>query len=133
MKKTYDSSWNLIRSGRGNLPKSEEALDKKYQEWGKRDWMKWLGKNLVFPFIVERKEDDDDAYFTQIAKHAPFRLGHKMKVLKLSLEDDLYGIIVKVREGCRIGSVPLCDVEVTPKDDRNFWPVREYVVWFANR
>jgi|NGEPerStandDraft_6_1074524.scaffolds.fasta_scaffold110476_2 hypothetical protein len=25
------------------------------------------------------------------------------------------------------------DLEVTPKADPNFWPVREYVVWFANR
>lgn len=90
-------------------------------------------KNLVFPFIVERKEDDDDAYFSDIAKHASFRLGHKMKTLKLSMEDDLYGIIIKVRENGRVGSVPLCDVEVTPKSDRNFWFVREYVVWFANR
>ncbi len=132
-KKPYDSSWNLIRSKKGNLPRSEEALDKKYQEWKKRDWKKWLEKNLVFPFIVMRKEDEDDAYFTDIAKNAPFRLGHKMKVLKLSLEDDLYGIIVRVRESRRIGSVPLCDVEVTPKSDRNFWLVREYAVWFANR
>ena len=31
------------------------------------------------------------------------------------------------------GYLPECDVEVTPKTDRNFWPVREYVVWFANR
>ena len=95
--------------------------------------MKWLERNLVFPFMIERKEDDDDAYFTDIAKHAPFRLGHKMKALKLESEDDLYGIIIKVRENRRIGSVPLCDVEVTPKNDQNFWPVREYVVWFANR
>ena len=133
MKKPYDSSWNLIRSKKGNLPRSEEALDKKYQEWKKRDWKKWLEQNLVFPFIVVRKEDEDDAYFTDIAKNAPFRLGHKMKVLKLSLEDDLYGIIVRVRERRRVGSVPLCDVEVTPKNDPNFWFVREYVVWFANR
>lgn len=133
MKKPYDSSWDLIRSGRGNLPKSEAALDEKYQEWKKRNWAKWLEKNLVFPFTVKRKEDDDDAYLTDIAKHAPFRLGHKMEVLKLSSDDDLYGIFVKVREGRRIGSVPLCDVEVTSKDDRNFWPVRECVVWFANR
>lgn len=95
--------------------------------------MKWLEKNLAFPFMVERKEDDDDAYFTDIAKYAPYRLGHKMKVLKLSSKDDLYGIIVKAREGRHVGSVPLCDVEVMPKNDPNFWFVQEYVVWFANR
>ena len=57
-----------------------------------------------------------------------------MEVLKLSSKDDLYGIVVRAREGGRrVGSVPLCDVEVTPKNDPNFWFVREYVVWFANR
>lgn len=129
----YDSSWNLVMSKKGNLSKCEDALDKKYRQWKRRDWKKWLEKNLVFPFIVVRKEDEDDAYFTDIAKNAPFRLGHKMEVLKLYSEEDLYGIIVKVREKRRVGSVPLCDVEVTPISDRNFWPVREYVVWFANR
>ena len=37
MKTPYDSSWD----------KRDEAFDKKYQEWKKRDWMKWLEKNLV--------------------------------------------------------------------------------------
>jgi hypothetical protein len=55
------------------------------------------------------------------------------RLLGLAVEDESQGIIVEVREKNRIGSVPLCDVEVTPKTDKNFWPVREYVVWFANR
>jgi hypothetical protein len=78
-------------------------------------------------------EDEDDAYFTDIADHELFRLGHEMKVIGIGQEDDLYGIILKVREGRRVGYVPLCDVEVVDKKDPNFWPVREYVVWFANR
>ena len=56
-----------------------------------------------------------------------------MEALGIELEDDMAGIILKVREGKRVGHVPLCDVEVKPKTDKNFWPVREYVVWFANR
>ncbi len=48
-------------------------------------------------------------------------------------EDDLYGVFVEVREGDNIGYVPLADTEVTSRDDLNFWPVREYAVWFANR
>ncbi len=121
---TYDSSWD-----RGN----EEIFNKKYREWKKRDWMKWLKDNLSFPFKAKRMEDNDDAHFTDVAKYESFRLGHTMDVLELSSEDDLYGIIVKVREKRRVGAVPLCDLSVTSKGDRNFWPVREYVVWFANR
>jgi hypothetical protein len=50
-----------------------------------------------------------------------------------SEEDDLRGVIVQVKEVKKKGYVPLCDLEVTSREDRNFWPVREYVVWFANR
>ena len=48
-------------------------------------------------------------------------------------EDDLYGIIVEVREKHRVGAVPLCDLNVMPKGARNFCPVKEYAVWFSNR
>ena len=56
-----------------------------------------------------------------------------MDVLELAEEDVDRGIIVKVREKGQTGYVPLDEVEVTPKTNPNFWPVREYVVWFANR
>ena len=125
MDKPYDSSWDKDENG--------DTFDRKFKEWEQRDWMAWLQKNLSFPFTVERVEYEDDAYFTDVAGSEPFRLGHKMKVLTLADEDDLYGVIVKVREGRKVGHVPLCDVEVTSKSDKNYWPVREYVVWFANR
>ncbi|RQW86259.1 MAG: hypothetical protein EHM79_10030 [Geobacter sp.] len=110
-----------------------EAFDKKCEEWKQRDWVAWLNDNLSFPFEVRRVEDEDDAYFTDIADKEPFRLGHIFTVLKAELDDDLYGVIVKVSEGRRRGHVPLCDVEVANKNDSNYWPVREYAVWFANR
>lgn len=133
MGKDYDSSWDLVESEEGNLPHYEEAFDRKFAEWEKRSWESWLRDNLKFPFLVERMEDDDDAYFTDIAKSAPFRLGHVMKAIDIEMEDDHYGIILKVREGRKVGHVPLCDVEVTSKENENYWPVREYVVLFANR
>jgi hypothetical protein len=129
----YDTSWDLVESEKGILPVDEDAFDKKYQEWQHRSWRAWLNKKLKFPFLVKRMEDEDDAYFTDVADHEPFRLGHEMKVVSLDMEDDLYGVIVKAREGRRVGFVPLCDVEVTDKEDPNYWLVREYVVWFANQ
>ena len=130
----YDSSWDLKETEKGNLPDDEDAFDKIYSEWQTRNWIPWLQDNLIFPFTVKRMEDEDDAYFTDVAKHQPFRLGHIMNVIGIEPEeDDLNGIIVQVREGKKKGYVPLCDLEVTSSEDRNFWPVREYVVWFANR
>ena len=132
MEKEYDSSWDLEESDNGNLPQDEDAFDRKYAEWEKRSWEPWLRDNLTFPFPAKRMEDEDDAYFTDDADSEPFRLGHVMKAIDIEMEDDQYGIILKVREGKKIGYVPLCDVEVTSKENENFWPVREYVVWFAN-
>ena len=123
----YDPSWDLEESEDG------DKFDKKYAEWEKRSWESWLRSNLKFPFPVKRMEDEDDAYFTDRAKSVPFELGHEMNAVSIDMEDDHYGIILKVREGRRIGHVPLCDVEVTSKENENFWPVREYVVWFAKR
>ena len=130
----YDSSRDLIESYKGHLSQNEDAYERKYAEWEEREWWKWLRDNLKFPFEVKRMEDNDDAYFfTDVAKSEPFRLGHVMKAIDMELEDHLHGVIIKVREGRRVGHVPLCDVEVTSKENDNFWPVREYVVWFANR
>lgn len=124
MSKPYDSSWD-----EGN----ENLWDQMYRESERRDWQRWLNEHLCFPFEVRREEDDDDAYFTDVAEREPFRLGHLMTVLAIEGGDPVYGIIIRVREGKKTGYVPLCDVEVTSKADPNFWPVREYVVWFANR
>jgi hypothetical protein len=109
------------------------AFEKKCEEWHKRDWMKWLESNLTFPFTVTREEDEDDAYFLPGAAKAPFRLGHTFEVTGLEDEDVDMGIIVAATEKGRIGSAPLCDLKVKPRTDKNFWPVREYVVWYANR
>ena len=133
MSNIADHSWDLNQGDDGYLPGCDEAWEQKLEEWAVRDWPKWLSQQLAFPFTAMREEDDDDAYFKAGAAKAPFRLGHKMEVVGLAEEDVDRGVMVKVRERNRIGSVPLCDVEVTPKTDQNFWPVREYVVWFANR
>ena len=58
MNNNYDHSWDLRKSTAGDLPISEEAHDRKYHEWGKRDWMTWLKQNLSFLFTFKRKEDD---------------------------------------------------------------------------
>lgn len=99
MTENYDTSWDLIESNKGNLPDDEDAYERKYQEWMERDWMPWLREHLSFPFRVKRMEDEDDAYFTDVAKRNPFRLGHIMEVIGIeSEEDDLRGVIVHMKE-----------------------------------
>jgi len=110
-----------------------DAFDLKCEEWEQRDWLTWLAKNLVFPFKVTREEDMDDAAFRQGASPRLFQVGHTFEVLGLDGEDEMMGIIVEAKEKGQIGHLPLADLEVKPKTDKNYWPVREYVVWVANR
>jgi hypothetical protein len=116
---SYDSSWD-----EGN----ERLWGKKRREWNKRDWLPWLKRHLKFPFTVRREEDED---FDD--REPLFGVGHTMEVLGIEDEDEMRGVFVNVKEGKEKGCVPLCDVEVKPKTDKNYWHVREYVVWFANR
>lgn len=59
---------------------------------------KWLEQQLTFPFTATREDDDDDAYFSQTAAKALFRLGHQMQVIGLEGDDVDLGILVKVNE-----------------------------------
>lgn len=120
----YDSSWDD--------DDNEEAWEKKYEEWEKGDWLVWLKNNLSFPFRVKR-EEDEESFFRKDVGRRSFDVGHTMEALGIEEEDDLRGIIIKVREGKQVGYIPMCDVEIKPTTDKNFWPVREYVVWFANK
>lgn len=133
MSDSEDHRWDLSDEDDGYTPECDEAWEEKLVEWEKRDWPTWLAQHLKLPFTVTREEDDDDAYFLEGAAKAPFRLGHTMQVVSLDEEDVDRGVLVRVREKNRTGYVPLCDLEVTPKTDPNYWPVREYAVWFANR
>jgi len=121
--KQYDTSWD---------DDNEELWDQKYEECEIRNWRDWLLENLSFPFEAEIKEDLTSNPFSS-DQNQPFSIGHVVKVLEIEGEDEDYGIIVKAKEERKTGYIPLCDVEVTSRENENFWPVREYVVWFANQ
>ena len=89
-------------------------------------------------------EDMDLDMFAPDELHArnPFPVGCEVEVVGIAegdFEPDFDGVIVEVRgdkrgrckesEGC----LPLQDLKVRPKDNPNYWPVREFVVWYANR
>ena len=111
MSKKYDASWDE--------DDDEEAFDRIYAKWEKRSWESWLRSNLKFPFQVERMEDDEASFFTGVKKSRPFQLGHIMEVTGIEAEDEMYGIIVNVREGKNTGYVPLCDVAMFLQNSSN--------------
>jgi len=119
----YDSSWD-----EGN----DYLWDTKYKLWEDRDWEDWLEEQLTFPFEIIRREDFGDDISSPITDK-DFGIGHIMKALSIDNDDETYGILLKVKENRKTGYIPLADLEVTQRENENFWPVREYVVWFANR
>ncbi|MBI1987818.1 MAG: hypothetical protein HYS70_05675 [Nitrospinae bacterium] len=122
MTEHYDSAWD------GDY--DDDAFDRKYEEWRRRDWMTWLSEKLSFPFEVERKEDMEENPFDP--GRGPFSVGRRMQAVSLDEEHWKYGMVVRVTDGKKKGAIPLADVEVTSKTNPNYWPVREYVVWSAN-
>ncbi|WP_419532924.1 calcium-binding protein [Endozoicomonas sp.] len=118
----YDASWD-----EGN----HVLYDAMLTEWKNRDWYEYLVVNLTFPFPAIRLEDNSGQFSTK--RDVPFGQGHTVEVKDIQMEDDLRGLIVSVKEGREKGHLPLCELEVTAKDHPCYWPLREYVVWFANR
>ena len=86
-------------------------------------WEKYLKENLRFPFEAEVSEYQDSG---------PLHQGDRIKVLTISMVDDLYGVIVSGKRGLRNIDFPLCDLAVIG-NERNRQIVSDYAVWFANR
>lgn len=87
-------------------------------------WGAYLEQHLSFPF---------DAVLDEWQERGPLRSGDKVKVKKISLVDDLYGIIVELRCGRKKYDFPLCDLAATDKKLPNTRLIQDYRVWFANR
>jgi len=126
----YDTSWD---DDNGDI----KAFERKSRQWKSRNWIAWLKKNLKFPFEAERMEDDLDPFAPDdIKARNPFPVGCKVQVFGIADEDcdvEFEGVIMEVRDRKRKGYIPLQDMEVFPKSDPNYWPVREFVVWYANQ
>ena len=87
-------------------------------------WQNYMGKTLSFPF---------DAVVSGYQRKGPLQLGDRVSVKKISIVDDLYGVIVELRRGRKKYHHPLCDLEVINEDSANYQPLKDYCVWFANR
>jgi len=87
-------------------------------------WHEYLSKQLTFPFEAQVYEPQDRGHFKR---------GDKVMVHRISDVDDHYGILVDVTQGRKRSVFPLCDLEVLDKKSKNYTPVKDYCVWFANR
>jgi hypothetical protein len=97
-----------------------------------RDWQEYLSSKLSFPFMAERIDDTDKVAWEGLKGDKPFGLGHTIKVICVESEDDLYGIIVKVREDKQTRFVPILDLEVLEPDGVNKKLLEDYAEWFAS-
>jgi hypothetical protein len=86
-------------------------------------WNRYLAQNLRFPFEAVVSEYQDEG---------PLQRGDRIRVQKISLLDDLYGVIVSGKWGRRSIDFPLCDLDVVG-GGVNEQIVSDYALWFANR
>lgn len=87
-------------------------------------WYEHLEENLSFPFEAE---------ITEHQSRGRLRPGDKVKVLDIIDQDDMYGILVAVKQGSATHHFPLCDLTVVGKDSPTKQLVSDYAVWFANQ
>lgn len=87
-------------------------------------WESHLKKTLSFPF---------EAKVSEYQERGPLRAGDSVRVRAISDVDDLAGVLVDVRHGSQEYVFPLCDLTVVGKKSKNYLPVKDYSVWFANR
>ena len=87
-------------------------------------WEVYLRENLKFPFEAEVM----DSHYG-----CPIVVGDKLKVIGISMIDDLHGIIVDVKKGRKKYAFELCLLEVVGEDKEVKELVDDYSVWFCNR
>ena len=73
-------------------------------------WQKYMQKTLTFPF---------DAVVSGYQDKGPLQSGDRVSVKKISIVDDLYGVIVELRRGLKKYHQPLCDLGVNNEDSAN--------------
>jgi len=87
-------------------------------------WEKYLNQSLSFPFEAEISD-----YQTK----GPLQQGDKIRIHSIWGNEDLFGVIVKLRYGRKVYHFPLCDIEVLDDKSINYRLVHDYRDWFANR
>jgi len=117
-------SWSYL----GEQGKRIQAILDKAEDSGEwaafEAWEEYFEQVLGYPF---------EAKVSEWQERGPLRTEDEVKVLGTEGIEDLYGILVSLRRERRKYVFPLCDLEVKDKSSTYYQPVKDYVVWFANR
>lgn len=116
--------WDYLGDSGKRISKVLEHIDPDDNLAAFDAWEKHLNQSLTFPFEAEISD-----YQTK----GPLQHGDKIRIHSIWGNDDLYGVIVKVRYGRKVYHFPLCDVEVLGGISKRFQVVVDYKNWFANR
>ena len=109
----------------GELIQSVINSAESFKEWDALNaWKKYLEKNLQFPF---------ETLIHEYQGRGPLNEGDKLKVFRIELVDDHYGIIVACRKERKRYDFPLVDLKVTEEKSINADIIEAYRTWFANR
>jgi len=109
----------------GELIQSVINSAESFKEWDAlKAWKKYLDKNLQFPF---------ETFIHEYQERGPLSQGDKLKVFRIELVDDHYGIIVGCRKERKRYDFPLVDLKVTEEKSINADIIQAYRTWFANR
>ena len=87
-------------------------------------WEEHLEQALHFPFEARV----DEKLF-----RGPVQEDDIVNILSIADVDDRYGLLVDVRLDRRAYVLPLCELDATDNSSTNYQPLKDYVVWYANR
>ncbi len=87
-------------------------------------WNKYLDKNLSFPILATVDESENNWLIKN---------GDELQIKSLSNFVELYGIIATVKFKRKTYEYPLCDLEVIDTKSKDYQPINDYRIWFANR
>lgn len=101
---------------------SEVDVDDEYEIY--YTWINYLNEKLQFPLETEVVESDSGG----------LKLGEKVKLLDIEEDvDERYGVLGIGKSQKGAVTYPICDLEVIDKNSKNFQPLKDYCIWFANR
>lgn len=88
-------------------------------------WEEYLESKLKFPIKAE---------VVELMRRGVLELGNKVVIHRINdFYDEESGIFVKVSYQGETSHFPLADLEVLDRKSKNYQPIKDYVVWFANQ